>query len=698
MRQVLRVLQGCRPWLLVVLVAVPACNRADEPEVVSTKAGDFRLQVALAPDPPRQRGGVLEIAVNDSTGNPVEAAEVEVRFRMPAMGAMQEMRGQADVVASGEGRYRARMDFPMDGSWDLDVKVAAAGNSGVASYRLTIGSSGLIATGASGSSSGSNANAAEPLPWDYTEELLASMLEALAAYEEVRGLLARDRVEGLAGPASRLVRSLGAAEVRGREHPDPFVALFAEAVRVSRSLEGATDLASARAAFGEVSRLLIPLVSADARLGLDRYVYACPMIKNGFNQWMQPSGDLENPFMGQAMPGCGEPADWSPAAPLTPAEVETHVEYAHEGEISHYTCSMHPSVRRQEPGTCPICSMGLVPVTREEVETGVFTVDARRRQMIGVRTATVERRKVEVRIRAVGKIVYDETRLSDVSVKFRGWIDRLSANRMGQRVRKGETLFTLYSPELYSAQEEFLGALASQLAAAGTSAPDRADYLVDASRERLRLWDLRDWQIDGIVAKGSPLEHIPVISPVTGVVIEKNVVEGAAVEPGMRLYRIAGLETVWVEAEVYESELPLVSVGQQARVVLPYLPDKGYHGRISFIYPYLDDETRTGRVRIELANPDLELRPDMFADVELTIDRGWRLVVPVEAVLHAGPRRLVFLDLGEGQLRPQEIEIGVESGDDYEVLAGLEEGDIVVASGNFLIAAESRLKSAVEQW
>jgi Cu(I)/Ag(I) efflux system membrane fusion protein len=544
----------------------------------------------------------------------------------------------------------------------------------------------------------SEARGLELLPLSYPDDLFESLVGTLAAYEEIRSLLAQDRVEGVAAAASQLVAGLEAAGSRGAELPDRLAALLEEALRAARSLGSARSLESVRAAFGEVSRLLIPLAAVDARLSRDRYVFSCPMVKDRFNKWMQPFPELENPFMGQAMPGCGEAADWSVTAPLTSAEAEAHVEHAHEGGVSHYTCSMHPSVRRQEPGTCPICSMDLVPVTREEVETGVFTVDAQRRQLIGVRTAAVGRRPVEIRVRAVGRIVYDETRLSDVSVKFRGWIGRLSANSMGQEVRKGETLFTLYSPELYSAQEEYLVALASQRAAAGTSAPARADYLVNAARERLRLWDLRDWLIDQIAEKGSPLEHIPVVSPVSGVVIEKNVVEGAAVEPGMKLFRIAALETVWVEAEVYESELPLVSVGQEAEVVLPYFPDKRFRGDVSFVYPYLDSQTRTGRVRIELANATLELRPDMYADVELAIDHGERLVVPAEAVLHAGPRRLVFLDLGEGRLKPQEIEIGVKSGDDYEVLAGLEEGDIVVASGNFLIAAESRLKSAVEQW
>ncbi|MFQ5526920.1 MAG: efflux RND transporter periplasmic adaptor subunit [Thermoanaerobaculia bacterium] len=536
------------------------------------------------------------------------------------------------------------------------------------------------------------------LPLSYADELFQSLEGALRSYEEIRTRLAQDQAEGVGAAASRLAADLEAASSRGDELPDHLAALLGEALRAARSLEGATDLESARAAFGEVSRLLIPVVALDERLSRGRHVFSCPMVRDGFNKWMQPSPELENPFMGRAMPGCGEAADWIVAAPLISAEVEAHVEHAHEGDISHYTCSMHPSVRRQEPGTCPICSMDLVPVTREEVETGVFTVDAQRRQLVGVRTAAVGRRPVQIRVRAVGKVVYDETRLSDVSVKFRGWIGRLSVNSMGQRVRKGETLFTLYSPELFSAQEEYLAALASQRAAAATAAPARADYLVEAARERLRLWDLRDWQIDQVAEKGSPLEQIPVVSPVSGVVVEKSVVEGTAVEPGMRLYRIAGLETVWVEAEVYESELPLVSVGQEAEVALPYLPGKRFRGEVSFVYPYLGDQTRTGRVRVELANPSLELRPDMYADVELEIDRGERLVVPVEAVLHAGPRRLVFLDLGEGRLKPQEVEIGIKSGDDYEVLAGLEEGDVVVASGNFLIAAESRLKSAVEQW
>jgi len=540
--------------------------------------------------------------------------------------------------------------------------------------------------------------AAEHPVQEYSAEIAVALEAALTAYEDVREPLAQDRLEEAVSSASLLGSSLRMVAEVGQAPPGRLGALLDEAARAAESLAESADISAARKAFGEVSRLLIPVVAADSRLSGDRHVFACPMVKDGFNKWMQPSSDLENPFMGQAMPGCGDETDWTVAAPLSSSELESHVEYAHEGDISHYTCSMHPSVQRQEPGTCPICSMDLVPVTREEVTTGIFTVDAGRRQLIGVRTTAVQRRPVRMKIRALGRVVYDETRLTDVSLKYRGWIGKLEADRTGQQVSKGEPLFDLYSPELYSAQEEYLAALASQSAAKDTSAPHRSDYLVEAARKRLRLWDLRDWQIDQLASTRSPLEYIPIVSPVSGFVIEKEVVQGAAVEPGRRLYRIAGLDRIWIEADIYESELPLIEVGQQATVSLPYLPGKRFLGRVGFVYPYLEDTTRTGRIRIELANEKLELRPDMFADVELTIDLGERLVVPEEAILYAGPRRLVFLDLGEGRLRPQEIEIGIKSGNEFEVLAGLDEGDVVVSSGNFLIAAESRLKSAEGQW
>jgi Cu(I)/Ag(I) efflux system membrane fusion protein len=338
------------------------------------------------------------------------------------------------------------------------------------------------------------------------------------------------------------------------------------------------------------------------------------------------------------------------------------------------------------------------PATADSAGGGVVRIDPRRWQTIGVRTGVVERRPLRLEIRAVGKVAYDETRLSEISVKYPGWIGRLEVDTTGQPVRRGQTLFTLYSPELYAAQQELLTAVASQRAASGTSAPERADYLVAASRQKLKLWDLDDAQIDRVVASGEPIQYLPIASSASGVVIEKTVVAGAAVQPGMVLYRIAGLERVWVEADVYESELALVEVGQHAEVTFPYLPGRRFEGRVAFVYPYLEGASRTGRVRVELPNRDAELKPDMYAEVLLAVDRGARLMVPESAVLTAGARRLVFLDLGEGRLAPREVEVGSSAGGFVEVLAGLEEGERVVTSGTFLVAAESRLGAAEELW
>jgi Cu(I)/Ag(I) efflux system membrane fusion protein len=401
------------------------------------------------------------------------------------------------------------------------------------------------------------------------------------------------------------------------------------------------------------------------------------------------------PAAGPAAAGHQHPGQ---AGPASPAEAGAHTHETSEGEVAYYTCPMHPSVRRAEPGSCPICGMTLTPVTSREVASGVILVDEARRQQIGVRTAAVGVRPMTVTVRAVGTVTWDETRLSEVTLKVRGWIGELYVDETGQPVRRGQPLLTLYSPELLAAQEELLAAVASQREARLTGAPDRADYLVDAARRRLALWDLSERQIAEVEAGGRPIQYLTVYAPASGFVVEKNVVQGGAVEPGAVLYRLAGLDTVWVDAEVYESELGLVEVGQRAEVSFPHLPGETVAGRVDYVYPYLDAASRTGRVRVELPNPGLALKPDMYVNVVLRSARGERLTVPEEAVIYAGDRRLVFVDLGEGRLEPRRIEVGVRAGDDYEVLSGLAPGEIVVTSGNFLIAAESRLKSAIEQW
>jgi Cu(I)/Ag(I) efflux system membrane fusion protein len=340
--------------------------------------------------------------------------------------------------------------------------------------------------------------------------------------------------------------------------------------------------------------------------------------------------------------------------------------------------------------------MDLVPVTKEQQRQGVVTIPPARQQLIGVRTSAVVEGKMVQSIRAVGRLAYDESKLTDVNLKVRGWIVKLLVTNTGQRVQKGQTLFTLYSPELYNAQQDFL--LATRQTTAVPGAPSHTMGLAQAARQRLRLLDLSDAQIDQIAQSGQPLENVPFAARDSGFVIEKDVVEGAAVEPGMRLYRTASLDRVWIEADVYEADFARVHAGEKASVTLDYLPGRSYEARVSYVYPYLNPETRTGRVRLELVNRKLELRPGMYANVELESDLGQRLQVPASAIVYTGPRRLVFVDLGEGRFRPQEVQVGAEADGMFEVLSGLHAGDVVATSGVFLIAAEARISTAAKYW
>ena len=369
------------------------------------------------------------------------------------------------------------------------------------------------------------------------------------------------------------------------------------------------------------------------------------------------------------------------------------------GAIDHYTCSMHPSVNQKGPGKCPICGMDLVPVTKDQQEQGVVTIDETRRQLIGVRTAQVVLSPMRSSFHAVGHVAYDETSLTEVNLKVKGWITKLYVNKAGQKVSRGQTLFLLYSPELYNAQQDFI--LATR-GSASSATPDgsgsRVEGLAKASRQRLRLLGLSDGQIEAIAKSGSPIENVAFASPASGVITEKNVVEGASVDAGMRLYRIAALNKVWVEAEVYEADFANVHVGQRADVTLDYLQGRTYDAKVAYLYPSFDEKTRTGRVRIELANKDLDLRPGMYANVALSADLGTRIQVPAAAIVYTGPRRLVFVDLGQGRFKPQEVDVGVESSGMYEVRAGLKPGDVVATSGVFLIAAEARISTAAKYW
>ena len=395
--------------------------------------------------------------------------------------------------------------------------------------------------------------------------------------------------------------------------------------------------------------------------------------------------------------------DSTSAQPMTSAQASVPASAAPTSKpnaIDHYTCSMHPSVKQQTPGKCPICGMDLIPVTKAQQEQGVVLIDEGRRQLIGVRTAPVIEGPMQHAFRAVGHVTYDESAMTDVTLKVGGFISKLLVSQTGQHVNKGQPLFLLYSPDLYGAEQDFL--LATQGAASAPSGigggPSRLEMLGKASRQRLHLLGLSDGQIDAIAKQGVPSESISIPSPASGFVIEKDVVEGASVEAGMRLYRIAALNKVWVEAEVYEADLAHVRVGQDASVTLDYLPGRSYEAKVSYIYPYLSPEARTGRVRVELMNKDLELRPGMYASVALSSGLSPRIQVPAAAVVYTGPRRLVFVDLGEGRFRPQEVQLGTEANGMYEVVSGLAPGDSVATSGVFLIAAEARISTAAKYW
>ncbi len=658
---------------------------------VSGQAGPFAIEASIDPDPPREKGNTLRLAIAGRDGAPVAGAGVKVVTVMPPMGGMAEMRGSAEVRETGGGRYTARFDLPSGGSWTIEVSVAGKAGAGVARFSLTVGSAGLRALGGGGAGSAREPSELAPpvlQPTELPPAALSAIQNAQVAYDEVRAALAADRLDPVA-PAARIIADqLGAASRALAAVSSDVADCVRAGAAAAAELGDAGSLDDARMRFGEVSRLLIALATADPRLQGGWHVFRCPMAK-GFKSWFQRSEALENPYMGQAMSTCGSAVEWQTTFAAATAGPISHEGHGHAGtDVAYYTCAMHPSVEEKKPGTCPICSMTLTPVTWDENESGVVRVNQERRQQIGLKTARVVRAPMEVSIRAVGRLTYDETRLKDVTLKVNGWIAKLKVNATGQPVKKGQTLFTLYSPDLYSAQQEYLLALDSQ--AAG-----RSDYLVKAAEQKLRLWDLSPAQIAAIAKRRAPLEELPIASPASGYVIEKDVVEGAAIMPGQRLYRIAALDRVWIEAQVYEMDLPHVKKGQAARVSLPYQAGgEAIAGSVAFVYPYLDPMTRTGRVRIELPNKDLAFKPDMYANVELVVDLGPRIQVPIDAVVYTGPRRLVFVDMGEDRLRPQEVTLGARNANHVEITSGLSDGQTVVTAATFLVAAESRIRSA----
>ena len=350
-------------------------------------------------------------------------------------------------------------------------------------------------------------------------------------------------------------------------------------------------------------------------------------------------------------------------------------------------------------------SMGMdyLPVyADEEVAAGQISISTDKVQKLGVRTEPVSSRKLQRTVRAVGRFQPDERRLYTVTTKFEGYIERLDVNATGQLVTRGQPLMEVYSPELVSAQQEYLIAWnGRQALEKGTEeSRDGVGQLAESSLLRLRNWGISDAQLQRLQRDGKARRTLTLYSPANGVVLEKMVVEGMRFMPGEPLFRIADLSTIWLLADVFEHDLALVQPGQSAKVSVDAYPDRQFNGEVSYIYPTVSPETRTVQVRIELENPDNELKPDLFASVELIAagDQATVLTVPDSAVIDSGKRQVVLVQLGEGRFEPREVTLGLH-GDGYvEVRQGVSEGEPVVVRANFLIDAESNLQTALDSF
>ena len=363
-----------------------------------------------------------------------------------------------------------------------------------------------------------------------------------------------------------------------------------------------------------------------------------------------------------------------------------------------YTCGMHPQVVQDHPGNCPICGMTLTPIRKQDTaltgESPAIAIDAVTIQNMGIRTAVVQRGPLRRNIRTVGAMEYNETTLADVTTKFKGWIEKLYVNTTGALVMRGDPLFEIYSPELYSAQVEYL--LATE--PSGKTGMD-IDSLKAAARMKLKFLDISDGQVSELDRTRLPQKTLRIAAPQDGFVVEKMVVEGQMVDAGMKLYRLADLGLVWVQAQIYEQDLVYLKLGQEATVKLDSFPDREFRGRVTYIYPTVDERTRTAKVRMEFHNPGYFLKPGMFATVHVTSElEPSALLVPDMAILRSGEKTTVFVALDGGRFDPRTVTLGPQAENDmYQVLSGVSEGERIVTSGQFMLDSESQLRAAIQK-
>ena len=374
-------------------------------------------------------------------------------------------------------------------------------------------------------------------------------------------------------------------------------------------------------------------------------------------------------------------------------------------KIKYWVAPMDPSYIRDEPGKSPM-GMDLVPVYEEEGEekepASVIRIDPVTIQNMGVRMARVERKPLVKTIRTYGDIIYDETRVKGVSAWVGGRIDKLYVDFTGINVKKGDPLAKIYSPALVTTQQELILALETRgriWSLGNQEALRMSTDLVEATKQRLLLWGITEEQIREIETTRKVNTHMTIYAPIGGTVIDKQAFEGQYVKEGERLYKIADLSKVWVDVDIYEYELPWVYQGMPAEMDLTYIPGRTFKGRALYIYPYLEEKTRTAKLRLEFINPDDHLKPGMYANVYLrpSVAKS-SLVVPQEAVINTGVRRLVFVSRGEGKFEAREIEAGLEGNEnELQILKGLREGEEIVVSAQFLLDSESRLREAIRK-